>query len=399
MNPSESDPAEDVALRVPLDMVHCECLDTLGTRSQHQHLPPLWHEMNRWSGGLPVLQLRSHQRLFSGFFEPDHPGDAIYRNWWRHIFVAANLEAPHSVGDQILGRYDQFLRLAFDLDQPKANRIAPPQAEYDAGSGRVVLRDGHHRAAFLTAARRRWITVRLSGASAAALLNPEIRDAVSRDFQRWAGEATYQPIEHPSFVSGPPHRDGFVPDRLNLIADALGYYRPRSVLDLGSNIGRFSRYFSRAGARVVGIEPQDIHLERADALNTLFDTRAEFRGARLQDAALGDEIFEVGLALTLVYHFMDDPTVGPAMVRQIDRHVSRFLFWETGRDPAEEIAFVVRHSGFKAYRRLAGTLGTGRVREIGVFARDEADLDNLARFDPYQNVLDPAAAVSHPGGR
>lgn len=380
--------SDQMICRVPIEMLFCESDEFLGNTLKNASRPQAWHDVHVHSDGLSILSLRSHIRLFEGFFEPDKLDVSFYKNWWNAIHAGLGVNPPKTADERIFDRYDYFSYLNGRF---AANGIDDDafllDGEYDPATGRFVLRDGHHRAAYLIARRERWANARMSAASHAALCDAD-RGALARQMLPAEGASDYyQPVEHPLLPPSFAHRDNFFPNRLSAIADALGYLRPASVLDIGSNIGYFSRHFSRSGARAVGVEPQEPHYNIAVALNALFQTNCDLRMSTAEEAQLGDEVFDIGIVLTVLYHFLNRPEIAIAMAQLIDKHVAYYLFWESGSDIDREVAFMAEHTGFGFYKRLRFTIGTGRVRELGVFARSAEAIEELTSYDPYRNFL------------
>ncbi|TCM15772.1 methyltransferase family protein [Novosphingobium sp. PhB165] len=374
--------------RVPVEMLFCESNDFIHGPNAYAERPPLWHQQHNITDGLPIMSLRSHIRLFEGFFDPSQLDVSYYENWWNTIHNTMGIALPCSAADQISQRYDYFNHLnARYAENGIEDEAFLLEGEYDASTGRFILRDGHHRTCYLIARRERWANVRMSRSSFSALFEPSIGERVRNHVDKVGYSQPYAPIEHPQFHIPFAYRDNFFPNRLSCIADTLGYIRPASVLDIGCNAGYFSRHFSRMGAHVVGVEPQDCHFSTASILNELFNTQCDFRQDTAENVDLGDQVFEVAIMLTVLYHFLDKGDTAVKIAKKIDSHVSHFVFWESGSDAAREIEFMKRHTGFSAYRRLRMTSGTGRVRELGVFARESDTIDNLLAFNPYHQIM------------
>ncbi|MBU3078664.1 class I SAM-dependent methyltransferase [Sphingomonas quercus] len=374
--------------RVPVEMLFCESNDFIHGPGKYPDRPPLWHQQHGITDGLSILSLRSHVRLFEGFFDPSRLDVGYYENWWNATHRTMGVAPPRDAARQIFERYDYFNHLNARYAENGVDDDAfLLDGEYDAATGRFILRDGHHRASYLIGRRQRWANVRMSPRSFGSLFEPSIGARVRRHVEQIGYKEPYSPIEHPQFHIPFAHRDNFFPNRLGCIADTLGYIRPASVLDIGCNAGYFSRHFSRLGAQVVGVEPQDSHFTTASILNELFNTQCDFRQDTAESVDLGSQVFDMAIVLTVLYHFLDRGDTAVKIAKKIDNHVSDFLFWESGSDIAREIDFMNRHTGFGAYRRLRMTIGTGRVRELGIFARNADAIDSLLAFNPYRPFL------------
>lgn len=110
------------------------------------------------------------------------------------------------------------------------------------------------------------------------------------------------------------------------------------------------------------------HYELARALNNLERVQFNLRTERFEHSALTED-YDIGLLLTVFYHVMEDPTVRRAFLRNVDRAVKGWLFWESGAEPEREKAILLRETKFDRYEKLGDTEGTGKKREFGVFMK------------------------------
>jgi SAM-dependent methyltransferase len=193
--------------------------------------------------------------------------------------------------------------------------------------------------------------------------------AVRAELDRIPGRPLYTPILAPLFYERLAERDVAAPTRLETILRFLGPRRleGQRVLDIGSNIGFYAQHFAREGALVTGVEPDPEHVRLAELLNELCGVRYQIRREPFQDCEIPPH--EVGLALTVFYHFSKDPAVRARFLQRIQSSVTTVLFWESGDEPEKEKGFLLEGTHFNRYQKLKDTYGTGKPRELGVFTR------------------------------
>ena len=329
--------------------------------------PELQAQHDRWAD-LPLARLRPHLGLFDYFLQQGpHPRE--YLDWYAGIFTSRGLTPPMSEEALLSSRHREFVRMEDALQRDPAffSRTAM-RAEW-SGRGYFNIRDGHHRAAFLF--RRGWrrLPVSMSREDLAAWgagVTQALRDEI---FTSDGTRLLYTPVLLSDFLGLPSERDGYGPSRLDLFLRHLGDHRLAGspVLDIGCNTGFYAQHFAREGARVTGIEPDPRHARLARLLNQAYGLTWTLREETFEDAAL--EPHDVGILLSVFYHFAKDPQVRARFLQKVDATVKRFLFWESGAEPEQERQWILEGTGFKRYRQLGQTWGTGKARELGVFER------------------------------
>lgn len=350
-----------VLTRVPVELLFTE-----GPRSAPlERWTPAWQEHHdRWAD-IPLARLLPHLELFE-FFEGRGSPDR-YLAWYEAIHATRGVEPPLSSEALLTRRHQDFVTMdrAFGRGL-EGYRENPITADFNQ-RGYFNIRNGHHRAAFLFTRGWRHLPVEIT----------------TEDFAYWRGlgeervrahlhaggaqRLVYTPLLLPGLLDYPAERDGYAPSRLDLILRSLGTRRLRglSVLDVGCNVGFYAQHFTREGARVTGVEIDPAHVTLGRLLNEAHHVSYELRCEAFESAAL--EPHDLGLMLTVLYHYAKDEPRREAMLRQLDRTVRHWLFWESGAEPELEKRWVLEGTHFDAYRKLGETCGTGKRRELGVF--------------------------------
>lgn len=200
------------------------------------------------------------------------------------------------------------------------------------------------------------------------LLSPVLSYVKSHDLP-----FSYTMLEHPFLYSFPAARDLGCNPRMLSICDYL-YKRNISVagkkmIDIGSYYGFLSRFFRRLGAEVTSVEYVREAFEAGRLFNRLLhcgDVESIFGGA--QDLNRPNE-FEFAVMLTVLYWHLDNE-IGVKLIQAVDRMTTGFLIWESGDQPEKEKQFIFSHSGFSYYEKIRNTVGTGKIRELGVFYKN-----------------------------
>jgi SAM-dependent methyltransferase len=357
-------PAADGALVrfVPVELLFTEGLD--------QGIPadasPEWHSFHAQWADLPLARLRPHLALFDYFLQRGSSPDE-YLDWWDGLFLSRGLAPPVSREALLEQRYREFCAMEKLVQSPGALAAAlSPAAELN-DRGYFNLRDGHHRAAFLFVRGWRRIPVRMSSIDAARFGHSQWVGPVLAEIVKQERRLFYTPILAPAFFDQPSERDGAYPSRLDHILRELGSERVsgRRVLDIGSNLGFYAQHFAREGANVTAVEPDAKHAALACRLGDLLQAHYQLFSEPFETAAV--ERCDVGIMLSVLYHFVDDERRCAAFLEKIDRCVGEKLFWESGADPEREKALILERTHLRRYRKLAETYGTGKRRELGVF--------------------------------
>jgi len=237
--------------------------------------------------------------------------------------------------------------------------------------GYFNLDAGCELTAWLAAHATRRVPVSISLEDRARWINgPQIAQAIAelaRYHRTSAYPWPYTPLLHPGFYPIPSARDSTTPTRLDLILARLGSRRleGKTVLDVGSSAGFFAQHFAREGARVTAIEPDASCVALCRALNRLLRTDFEVRHQSFEESDVMPH--DVGLLLSVFYPGLRDPARRRRFLRALDERVLELVIFESGDDPAAEVAAITAGSHFERYQRIATTWGTGKLRELGLF--------------------------------
>lgn len=183
---------------------------------------------------------------------------------------------------------------------------------------------------------------------------------------------SYTLLEHPNFYHFPAARDVFGHTRIIRICEYLGKQNRKikgsKIIDIGSYYGFFSRFFARMGAIVTSVEYHKDAYQMGVLLNELLHLESIeaicMDGQHLQK----EEEFHLTLMLTVLYWHLDTP-LGIKLIKAVDKMTKKFLLWESGDEPEREKHFIFSHSSFHTYEKICETVGTGKVRELGIFTK------------------------------
>lgn len=256
-------------------------------------------------------------------------------------------------------------------------RAHPVQVEWNP-KGYFNIVDGHHRTCFYVAKGIPLIPAVMSKEDHEKWIH---WDALKKCLDFISGKnmlAAYAPIPHPNFYQFPTYRDVGGHTRIQMIAEFLALnrisFQGRTVLDAGAYYCYLSQFFARLGAKVTAVEYDRESHEFAKLLNELLycgDIDCICGGLEDLDTS---RRFSVTIMLTVLY-----PYVGTALGRKIlgniDAVTEDLLLWESGDQPEEEIQYILKHSTFEHYLKISETVGTSKIRELGVFYRDHVHLE------------------------
>jgi hypothetical protein len=187
--------------------------------------------------------------------------------------------------------------------------------------------------------------------------------------QQTGRTAFYTPILHADFRHLPTSRPES--ERLDRISQVMGLLgEGLTGLDIGCNMGYMAHAFERWGVQMTAIDLDSGHLALAQALNKTYGLETRFRCCRFQEFESTAD-FDVTLALAILDHlfFRQEATRPEAVAARVGRLTRHALFWESGEDPAREIALIQSHTPLTEYLSLGPTYGTGKHRELGLFLR------------------------------
>lgn len=184
---------------------------------------------------------------------------------------------------------------------------------------------------------------------------------------------SYTPLEHPFFFDFPAARDVCGSSRILLICKWLleeGIeVKNKRVIDIGAYYGFFSRFFTRLGAKVTLVEANESSFLFCNQFNKLMRMEdINMYCGEIENLEVTDE-YDICLLLTVLYwHYKD--VIGLKILNVVDKVTKGVLLWESGDQMEEEKEWIMNNSSFKRYEKIAETVGTGKIRELGVFRKE-----------------------------
>ena len=244
--------------------------------------------------------------------------------------------------------------------------------------GYFNIKDGGHRVSFFVAKGVSLIPAAMSKEDYDLWIHS---DALEQCRNYMIGKnmlAAYAPIPHPNFYQFSTYRDIGGYTRIHKISEFLCYnqikFEGRKVLDAGAYYCYLSQFFARLGAQVTAIEYNRESHEFAKRLNKLlYCSDINCVCASLDDFDISQH-FSLTIMLTVLYPYMDSE-MGLRMLKNIDAVTDDILIWESGDQPEKEIQYIKDNSSFCNYLKLSETVGTGKIRELGIFYKKHIHLE------------------------
>lgn len=185
---------------------------------------------------------------------------------------------------------------------------------------------------------------------------------------------SYTPLEHPFFFDFPAARDVCGSSRILhickwLLEEGIEVKNKR-VIDIGAYYGFFSRFFARLGAKVTLVEANERSFSFCNQFNRLMRMEdINMYCGEIENLEVRGE-YDICLLLTVLYwHYKD--TIGLRILNVVDKVTKEVLLWESGDQIEEEKEWIMNNSSFKHYEKIAETVGTGKIRELGVFRKNK----------------------------
>lgn len=358
-----------IICEVPVELLFSDLdIFSSGRGKNIENCTPNWTKQHYKYCDISIFRLTQHFSLLKFFMgiSTKFPND--YLEWWKNLYYTRELELPMSTQDFLYKKYEEFrlMEKNFILQTDFFDRVVP-KVKYNK-NGYFNILDGHHRIVFLILHGLRRIKVEVDLQEYVSYLNIDKVLIVEELFEQQNRELIYTPILNLAFYDIPSERDEIYPTRLDCILEFLGSINLSNyrIIDVGSNLGFYSRHFTREKAKVVGLEPFKDHYTLAKALNGLERTTFDLRNEYFEN--IGDEKFDIGIILTVFYHSINDNQKSEQFLKKINSNIEKFLFWETGDDIEREKELIHKKTKFKYYKKLKITFGTGKIRELGVFS-------------------------------
>ncbi|RCX16953.1 uncharacterized protein DUF1698 [Fontibacillus phaseoli] len=360
-----------VTVEVPVELIFT---DVDVRTANREHLIPdfteMWFAHHLSFSDISIARLEPHRMLFRYLMGVPAASPEPYLDWYVKIHTLRGQSPELDNNELLMQRQMEFINMR-DYLQTGSTFFSdyPIEVSYRT-PGRFNIHDGHHRASFLYCSGLRRLPVRMTKPDYERWLNDHALLETEATITGQHRKLFYTPILHPHFYNVRCERDEVYKTRLDYILEYIGLLnlRDKNVLDIGCNIGYYSRHFTREGAKVTGIEPDSYHFELLKKLNLLERTPFELITEPMERSQLNKE-YEIGLLLTVFYHLMRDPMKREPFLAVVNRSVRSMLFWESGDNIEEEKSMLLNGTSFKSYLKLADTFGTGKYRELGVFLK------------------------------
>lgn len=366
--------SEMIVAYVPIELLFTETYDS--AISKNANPTNEWIKQNKKWENLNIMRLKPHKDLYN-YFSGITNYPSSYIEWFQNLFISRNEPIPLSENELMDKKYEEYQVMDIELSKRSTFFEKYPIVVQWNVAGYFNILDGHHRAMFLLVKGIRKIPALISKRDYLFWRNQHVAQKCMKKVKNQGRQEFYTPILNPFFYDIFSSRDNCSKTRMEHILNVWGDNRfyGYKVLDVGANIGYFSRCFTREGAIVTAVEPDSKHYELAILLNLLSHTNYKLINEPFQKTAL-EEKYDICLLLTVLYHFMSSD-IGEKMIYEINRVTEKYIIWESGDCPDYEKQYIMSRSKFKYYKKIASTYGTGKKRELGVFTPDFAYFEKL----------------------
>ncbi len=264
--------------------------------------------------------------------------------------------------------YDKHMSLLQKGFSYYKDHCEPITVKYNKDGGSFSIIDGLHRATFLYSKGIRYIYTMMSYDDYSAYINKDKITPVIKLLSDFNINDVYGAILHPTFYNYSSLRDTVYPTRVELVFKALRGYdiKGKKLIDIGCNNGYNARMFAREGACVTAIEMDKDIFELARAISELENTKVNYINGKFEDIEV-DKKFDIALLMTVLYWYLETPEILKAFFDRLNTMISEMIIWESGDQPEVEKELIIKNTKFKNYKKLSLTVGTGKLREFGIF--------------------------------
>ena len=276
--------------------------------------------------------------------------------------------------------YLKFKLLCELGDSSPRNTIPAASFEHD----RFTIADGHHRAAIWTAYGTKYIYLNCSDAIGKKWREREekVRTVAAsyRDYRmNTFKKAPYQPIE--TVVPNYEYTRNCY-DRLALVLRPIGR-DDETILDVGCNIGFFSRHMARMEKKVTSIDINSEHIETARKVASACGLQVSFREQAFQDIP-DHERYDIVFDLTALWQsliYSHKTMTEETLVKKLNGLCNNKLVSECSRDYLKQFKrLIMTGTHLKHYTPLGKVPYDNHYREIGVYSRKPWH-DNNGEYD------------------
>ena len=181
----------------------------------------------------------------------------------------------------------------------------------------------------------------------------------------------YTPIPHPAMYDIVANRENYGYTRLARMCRYFSEQRMdikgKKVLDVGTYVGYLGQHMYRMGADVTAVEYANDLYELCDSINDILGYRLDLKHMGIEELETEDQ-YDVTIMLTVLYWHLDTPLADKIM-KKVDEVTKGILVWESGNEIEREKEWIMNHSSFNHYEKIADSFGAGKLRELGVFSR------------------------------
>lgn len=276
--------------------------------------------------------------------------------------------------DFVISNYDFYSKMSYLANMGMGYFIDNPINVQWNSKGYFNIDDNVSRVNFFIARGLRYIPAKMSSKDFAEWKNIAALEKCEKCIIEMNCLPAYAPILHPNFMNYPTKRDTIGNPRLDRIMKYLHRkeykLKDKKVIDIGSYYSFFAQALQRQGAKVTTIEVFESSYEAGRRINELLRC-SQIRA--LQGDILTTEInekFDITIMLTVFYPYFQDGR-GKELIKKISDLTENMLIWESGGVAKEEIQFILENSDFSMYEKIGETYGTGLMRELGVFYKND----------------------------
>ncbi|KEI90373.1 hypothetical protein N493_13080 [Clostridium botulinum B2 433] len=264
--------------------------------------------------------------------------------------------------------YDKHMKLLQKGFSYYKDHCEPIVVKYNKDGGFFSIIDGLHRATFLYSKGIRHIYAMMSYDDYNAYINKDKITPIIKHLSNLNITDVYGAILHPTFYNYSSLRDAAYPTRVELAFKALRGYdmKGKRIIDIGCNNGYNARMFAREGVCVTAVEMDKNIFELARAISELENTKVNYINGRFEDIE-EDQRFDIALLMTVLYWYLETPDILEAFFDRLNTMICEMIIWESGDQPEVEKNLIIKNTKFKNYKKLSVTVGTGKLREFGIF--------------------------------
>lgn len=267
----------------------------------------------------------------------------------------------------------EFLQRRYEVYQMLENewktnqeyfKYAPVDVKWNK-NGYFNITDGHNRAVYLHLKGLNWIPVRMCRADYLSWENSVVANKVIQELAQGKVDLFVTSVPHPYFMYEKVQKEVNGLEVLSAFQYYLGVEirNIKTVLEISSYEGYFSRNFIRSGAQTaVVIESDAMVKKRISEIQNLL----QLRQMLIKDG-LADCDSDMSIDVAFIVSSMESGELRYGLQNTVLKN-SKVIMWESYINPDEEKQAIL-DSGYATYVRLLNKCYGDRVSEVGVFVR------------------------------